>query len=110
MPTATTSVQRQAAEALVRILEVPGLAEANWTVHPKAHGARLIGQLGTGMTMDKARAAIAAYAFEIGLDADPDLYCPGKTSGDDFTTVSASGEYRGVRVRVWAPAISGGVR
>jgi hypothetical protein len=106
MTTTTASVQRQCAEALVRILEIPGLAEVTWQVYPARLGSELVGQIG-GMPLADANAAVDAYMLALGLIPQGEQYVPGDESCASFTKVHAMGEFMGVRVRVWCAADKG---
>lgn len=101
--TATVSVQRQCAEALVHILDIPGLADATWQLYPARLHSELVGQL-RGMPLADANAAVDAYMLALGLTPQGEQYVPGDESCPSFTKIHATGEFMGVKVRVWCAA------
>lgn len=100
-PTRVRTVQQDRAGALCGILAISGVADASWSVDTSVDvydWAGLVGQL-ERMPLDKARAAIAAYASALGLEIQPEQNLT------DFTQVRAFGTYASVTVRVWAPGV-----
>lgn len=91
--------QSDAAQALAKILSVPGLPNAHWSIGAGT-GNRLDGRLHDGHADTELRQHIQDYAdaFDFTVRSQPDVGLRGP-----FTRLRADGEIAGTAVTVWVP-------
>lgn len=101
MTAVTGTPQQLRAAALLAILDTPGLEDTCWTIDATTEAyewAGLAGQFVGILPIDRARAIVCAYAFELGIQMQPEM------DTLNFRRICAKGEYMGVVVKVWAAA------
>ena len=99
----TLTGQQQAAAVLARILAVPGLPDATWTVYQPGACAsipEIVGQVHSG-AIAAARSAIDAYALALELYFDDEKHLAATDYCAAFTHIGAHGVIDGVDVKVW---------